>query len=576
MFDLLSGNWSLVGNLSEFSVRQAVILSFLGFMSVEFLLHTFVILHVLICLSCRKSSSLPFGLFIATIFLAVRVAVGILLLTIFHSYFPWILYFAVPKKLIEAVYYGVIAGILLEIVRSILTGLTIICSGNLRRSEELKISNATAGAAVDVKPNVQPMVAILIPVYNEEEEVLIRSVDSVIQSVYPQDKKHLFVSFDDLRRGSLFNRLIKHLCAKSSDFMTEYEQMKNNQLHDIEPISISGTVEGMQVTVSTFVHAGKRLTQSNTYKLIYEKYSTTAADAYVLPMDSDVYLDPDCVQDLIDYSTSRSNILGLTGLITCAQPEGLSVLEQLQNADRIGKETMDRTFEAALGANNCLHGMMTILPLTALIRVAPTYFGHTDVTSMSTIEYHQYQLGEDRYLTLLLIAESTSWGQVGFSCKPKCRSVFPSSFIELLKQRRRWFLASFANDINLLCMPGIWRHYGLLLGFKAYHYLSRGFTFVILGMLVLEIVSEDTFSLRCLLTMCTLALLMLVRMAVAVIACIRLKEYKTACCVPLTIVFFPFFEQIVMIFSLCTWRTRTWGGPRVDKEKQLGKKVQVP
>ena len=157
-----------------------------------------------------------------------------------------------------------------------------------------------------------------MPVYNEEEDVLVRSVDSVIESVYPQERKHLFVSFDDNKRGSLFHSLIKHLCERGSDFSEEYELKKMNISSvqcDQQPVTISVTVEGMRVTVSTFVHAGKRLTQSQTYNLIRDAYAGMGANAYVLSMDSDVYLDPDCIQNVIDDCTKQGrDVLGLARL----------------------------------------------------------------------------------------------------------------------------------------------------------------------------------------------------------------------------------------------------------------------
>ena len=566
-----------LGNHTEFSVVQVVTLSLLGFMSIDFLLHSLVIFYMIICLSCRKNSSLCFGLFITTIFIVVRVIVGFLLLTIFQGYFPWIKYMIslVPPRVMEALYYIGITGLLLGIVPPILTGLALLFSGDLARSKSRAkpkaASSKSNGFSLNMELGNHPMVAILIPVYNEEEDVLIRSVDSVIESVYPQDRKHLFVSFDDAKRGSLFNSLIKHLCERSSDFKDEYEQQKmksSSFQYEEEPVTISATVDGMRVTVSTFVHAGKRLTQSQTYNLIRDTYAGMAANAYVLSMDSDVYLDHDCIQDLIDYSTKQGNILGLTGLITCAQPEGLNILEQLQNADRIEKETMDRTLETALGANSCLHGMITIVPLSALMKVAPTYFGH-DVASMSTIDFHQYQLGEDRYLTVLLMEESRKWGQVSFTCKAKCRTVFPSTLMQLLKQRRRWFLATLVNDMNLLCSPNIWSKYALLQSVKAYQYLSRGFTIVTWAMVVLQLMSNDSLSVRAYVAISAPAAFILVRMALAIIASVRLREYKTACFVPLTVIYFQLWEEMVMVFSLFTWRTRTWGGPRVEKEKEL-------
>ena len=340
---------------------------------------------------------------------------------------------------------------------------------------------------------------------------------------------------------------------------------------DQQPVTISVTVEGMRVTVSTFVHAGKRLTQSQTYNLIRDAYAGMGANAYVLSMDSDVYLDPDCIQNVIDYRTKQGrDILGLTGLITCAQPErGLNVLEQLQNADRIEKETMDRTLEIKLGANSCLHGKITIVPLSALMMVAPKYFGHTDVDSMFTVDFHQYQLGEDRYFTLLLMEQSRKWGQVGFTCQAKCRTVFPSTLMQLLKQRRRWFLATLVNDMNLLCSPNIWSKYALLQGLKTYQYLSRGFAIVTWAMVVLQFMSSASLSVRAYIAIFAPAAFILVRMALTVIVSVRLKEYKAACFVPLTVIYFQLWEEMVMVFSLMTWRTRTWGGPRVEKEKEL-------
>ena len=95
-------------------------------------------------------------------------------------------------------------------------------------------------------------------------------------------------------------------------------------------------------------------------------------------------------------------------------------------------------------------------------------------------------------------------------------------------------------------------------------------------LVVLQLVSIDSLSslsTRAYAAIFAPLILMLVKMALAIIACVRLREYKTACFVPLTVIYFQLWEELVMVFSLFTSRTRTWGGPRVDKEKEMEQKI---
>ena len=92
---------------------------------------------------------------------------------------------------------------------------------------------------------------------------------------------------------------------------------------------------------------------------------------------------------------------------------GVNFVRMIQDTEYVSNE-INRFFELSLGTVNCLPGNsfllwlkfinfvggFTAIKFSTLEKIAPLYFTELRVTNIT--QYHQYILGEDRYLTHLV------------------------------------------------------------------------------------------------------------------------------------------------------------------------------
>ena len=150
-----------------------------------------------------------------------------------------------------------------------------------------------------------PKVVVVMPVYNEECEVLITAVNSVVDCDYPPAAIHVFLSFDGDQVDELYLSTLKALGVPDLK---------------APPISLDITYRGSQITISRFKHGGKRNCQKMTFALIdkvYTQYIMRKDDMFVLFIDSDCILDDVCIQNFMyDMELSpknKRNMLAMTG-----------------------------------------------------------------------------------------------------------------------------------------------------------------------------------------------------------------------------------------------------------------------
>lgn len=120
----------------------------------------------------------------------------------------------------------------------------------------------------------------------------------------------------------------------------------------------------------------------------------------------------------------------------------------------------------------CLPGALTLIRLNALQKVAPKYF--IEIDKRRTVDFHRFHLGEDRYMTYLLTEDAEGPYQVRFISSATCKTDAPDTFQKLLKQRRRWFLGGFVNDVSTLTSQVMWKKVPFVVLINIYFYSSRG------------------------------------------------------------------------------------------------------
>ncbi len=173
-----------------------------------------------------------------------------------------------------------------------------------------------------------PKVVVVMPVYNEDLEVLITAINSVVDCDYPPDCIHVFLSFD----GNAVEGLYKETATRLG--IPEWGKEKY-------PESIDLTYHASKLTLSRFKHGGKRHCQKRTFQLvnrIYADYVLKRDDLFVLFIDSDCILDEVCIQNFMyDMELSPSNkrnMLAMTGVITSTTKKH-SLITLLQDIEYI-------------------------------------------------------------------------------------------------------------------------------------------------------------------------------------------------------------------------------------------------
>lgn len=134
-----------------------------------------------------------------------------------------------------------------------------------------------------------PKVVIVMPCYKELPDILLRTVNSLVDCQYPSACLHVFLSFDGDQEDDLYLTTLERLgvpMVRRSGY----------------PTSIDIPYKNTRVTVSRFPHGGKRHCQKRTFKLIdriYTDYLKRNDNLFVLFIDSDCILDKACIQNFM-------------------------------------------------------------------------------------------------------------------------------------------------------------------------------------------------------------------------------------------------------------------------------------
>ncbi|KAJ3107944.1 hypothetical protein HDU96_007732 [Phlyctochytrium bullatum] len=210
------------------------------------------------------------------------------------------------------------------------------------------------------------------------------------------------------------------------------------------------------------------------------------------------------------------------------------------------------------------------------------------VRKMDMFTYALLFLGEDRFFTRLLLEEdSEDWYpgdveaggkeftgpfSVTFTDKAVCRTVAPDTFEVFVKQRRRWFLGTVANEACLLCSPVMWSKYPLLTTLRLLFVSFRSvtlLTYVLLFTIIILAVNndpdfQDPFTAT--VPAAFLVTPLLINWACFSVFAIKLRRVKLFL-YPVFYVLHPFIAWIITIYSVCTILVRSWGGPRVGPDR---------
>nr|P78746.1 RecName: Full=Chitin synthase D; AltName: Full=Chitin-UDP acetyl-glucosaminyl transferase D; AltName: Full=Class-VI chitin synthase D [Aspergillus fumigatus Af293]AAB60781.1 class VI chitin synthase [Aspergillus fumigatus] len=397
-----------------------------------------------------------------------------------------------------------------------------------------------------------PKTVVVMPVYKEAPETLIRAIDSVVDCDYPANCIHVFLSYDGCLIDESYLRLIEHLGIPIT--LESYPQ------------SIDVTYKDARITVSRFKHGGKRHCQKQTFRLIdmvYADYLERHDNLFVLFIDSDCILDRVCLQnfmyDMELKPGSKHDMLAMTGVITSTTDRG-SLLTLLQDMEYVHGQLFERSVESSCGAVTCLPGALTMLRFSAFRKMAKYYFADKAEQCEDFFDYGKCHLGEDRWLTHLFMVGARKRYQIQMCAGAFCKTEAVQTFSSLLKQRRRWFLGFITNEVCMLTDVRLWKRYPLLCLVRFMQNTIRT-TALLFFIIALSLITTSS-SINDL-PVGFIAISLGLNYVLMFYLGAKLKRYK-AWLFPLMFILNPFFNWLYMVYGILTAGQRTWGGPRAD------------
>ncbi|KAH7133480.1 chitin synthase-domain-containing protein [Dactylonectria macrodidyma] len=397
-----------------------------------------------------------------------------------------------------------------------------------------------------------PKVVVVMPCYREEPEVLITAVNSVVGCDYPAACIHVFLSFDGEQEDELYLNTIDSLGVPLT--MDSY------------PKSIDVIYRAARVTVSRFVHGGKRHCQKLTFRLIdkvYERYLKRKDNLFILFIDSDCILDNVCLQNFVyDMELSPGNtrdMLAMTGVITSTTKKH-SLITLLQDMEYIHGQLFERTVESGCGSVTCLPGALTMLRFSAFRRMAKYYFADKMEQCEDLFDFAKCHLGEDRWLTHLFMIGAKKRYQIQMCTSAFCKTEAVQTYRSLVKQRRRWLLGFITNEVCMLTDWRLWKRYPFLILVRLMQNTIRTTAllfFIMVLSLITTVKKVDDLPVGFIAISLGLNWLLMFYFGA------KLKRFKIWL-YPLMFVLNPFYNWYYMVYGIFTAGQRTWGGPRAD------------
>ncbi|KAF2401653.1 hypothetical protein EJ06DRAFT_547950 [Trichodelitschia bisporula] len=400
-----------------------------------------------------------------------------------------------------------------------------------------------------------PKVVIVMPCYKEKTEILLRTVDSIVDCEYPPSCLHVFLSFDGDDEDELYLNTVQALGVPLT--VNGY------------PKSIDVVYRRTRITVSRFPHGGKRSCQKKTFKLIdrvYQEYLKRNDNLFILFIDSDCILDKVCIQNFMYEMElkpgSKHNMLAMTGVIT-STTEKNSLLTILQDMEYIHGQLFERTVESGCGAVTCLPGALTILRFSAFRKMSKYYFADKAEQCNDLFDYGKCHLGEDRWLTHLFMIAAKERYQIQMNTGAFCKTEAVQDFGALLKQRRRWFLGFITNEACMLTDARLWYRYPILCTLRLAQNTIRTTALLFFIMVISLITTSQRVSQ---LPVGFIAVSLGLNWLLMFYFGAKLGRYKIWL-YPIMFVVNPAFNWLYMVYGICTAGKRTWGGPRADASK---------
>lgn len=178
----------------------------------------------------------------------------------------------------------------------------------------------------------------------------------------------------------------------------------------------------------------------------------------VLMVDADTKVFPDSLTHMVSAMVKDPEIMGLCGETKIANKRA-SWVSAIQVFEYFISHHLAKSFESVFGGVTCLPGCFCMYRIKAPkggqnywvpILANPDVVEHYSENVVETLhEKNLYLLGEDRYLTTLMLRTFPKRKQI-FVPQAVCKTTVPDEFMVLLSQRRRWINSTVHNLMELI------------------------------------------------------------------------------------------------------------------------------
>lgn len=412
-------------------------------------------------------------------------------------------------------------------------------------------------------------VNVIMPIYNEDPESLWRAIESVIKldygyttNVLSKNKKNminLYLSFDE---G------VPTFCdgkqqLNSDAFVKLMERFSLDPYDRRDRINVD--IDGTLIAICRFEHGGKKSAQYGGFKEMKKDHSKEVLDmSLVFFIDSDIILKSDSLLNFY-YYLEKFKKSALTGLISCIASDDPKFITFYQDIEYVSGQIFWRNLESYFNSTTCLPGAFTILRYNFFKKVSEKYFNSNIYNDNA--DYQRFYLGEDRYLTHLLMEIEP--GKLGFCEAARCKTDAPKTVMALMKQRRRWYLGHIANDTWMISSLELWKNYPLLCLFNLLNNTRNTSIYIYLLYFVLLLNKEVPLTLWILFIL----LPILCNWFFIVIYAFKIKRKMNVLFYIAILLFQPLFSMAYMYYTIWTIKQKSWGGIRVETRKKEEQKI---
>jgi len=335
---------------------------------------------------------------------------------------------------------------------------------------------------------------IMVPCYNEGNKELRKTIDSVMDTTYPDDNKVLLVVAD----GNITGKGEKISTPETLSKILGFEMKSSDKSYSCNSIG-DLTENRAKVYHGIYKDAGKELKYIVIVKtgLVSERGNPRAGNRgkrdsqllftgllnrfhhgrelneldmviknslynlqlpldevrYLMAIDADTRIDRESLSHMAYSMNKNERVLALCGE-TKVDNKAQSWVTMIQVFEYYTNHHMKKAFESCFGCVTCLPGCFTMYRLYSddgrpLLSSDDVYQRYATNNVKTLHDKNLFHLGEDRMLTTLLLRYFPDM-KLSFVPEATCYTIVPHTFSVLLSQRRRWINSTFHNMLELM------------------------------------------------------------------------------------------------------------------------------